>query len=55
MNILFIIGNGFDLNLNMKTAYSDFYSHYIKQESPSPVVKIMKEDISQSFQNWSDL
>ena len=30
MNILFIIGNGFDLNLGLKTSYEDFYKWYIE-------------------------
>jgi hypothetical protein len=33
MNILFLIGNGFDLNLGMKTRYVDFYNYYISNTS----------------------
>ena len=29
MNITFLIGNGFDVNLGLKTLYSDFYDTYI--------------------------
>jgi hypothetical protein len=29
-NITFILGNGFDLNLGLKTRYTDFYPEYIK-------------------------
>ena len=30
MNIVFLIGNGFDINLGMKTSYADFYDDLIK-------------------------
>ena len=30
MNILFIIGNGFDLNLGLETSYGDFYEWYLE-------------------------
>lgn len=29
MNITFILGNGFDLNLNLQTDYKSFYNFYI--------------------------
>lgn len=30
MNITLILGNGFDLNMGLPTAYSDFYQYYLK-------------------------
>ena len=30
MNITFFIGNGFDLNLGLKTGYKSFYEYYTK-------------------------
>lgn len=27
--VTFLIGNGFDLNLGLKTRYADFYPHYV--------------------------
>lgn len=29
MNITFVLGNGFDLNLNLHTGYHSFYNYYI--------------------------
>lgn len=56
MNILFIIGNGFDLNLGLKTGYQDFYEYYIKQKSSSDVVKRLKEHLEKErFKIWSDM
>lgn len=31
MNVTFLIGNGFDINLGLKTKYSDFLHWYVKQ------------------------
>lgn len=28
MNVTLILGNGFDLNMGLPTAYSDFYKYY---------------------------
>ena len=55
-SILFILGNGFDLNLNMKTRYSDIYETYIKTPSKSDIIKKFKEDLSgkQPYEKWAD-
>ena len=29
MKVVYLIGNGFDLNLGLKTSYSDFYTYYL--------------------------
>lgn len=55
MNILFVIGNGFDLNLEMKTSYKDFYEYYQSINSKTDSVKKLKKDISNNYKNWSDL
>ena len=55
MKILFMIGNGFDLNLGMKTEYSDYYEYYKAINSQSKTINKLKEDISNNMKNWSDL
>lgn len=55
MNILFIIGNGFDLNLGMKTRYSDFYKYYASRKSTSNLIQNLKNEIDGDIENWSDL
>ena len=58
MNILFLIGNGFDINLGMKTSYADFYDDYIKTyKFPSkPVERLMKSIALYKDTNlWADL
>lgn len=55
MNILFLLGNGFDLNIGLRTSYKDFYTYYKKESSKSDKIKQLKEDILDDFENWSDL
>lgn len=55
MNTLYFIGNGFDINLGMKTRYTDFYKYYKTIESKSDVINKLKESISTDIENWSDL
>lgn len=55
MKILYIIGNGFDLNLGLKTSYKDFYDYYRSIESEKINVNNLKSNISNNYKNWSDL
>lgn len=55
MNVTFLIGNGFDLGIGLKTAYSDFYNIYCKSDSnDSLAVKKFKSEIQDNYENWSD-
>lgn len=55
MNTVFIIGNGFDINLEMKTKFCEFLEYYQTVESLSPLIRELKKDISKDIDNWSDL
>ena len=57
MNIVYLIGNGFDLKLEMRTKYEHFYEYYLSysKESDSPHIKKLKETIAKDKKNWSDL
>lgn len=57
MEILYLIGNGFDLNLGLKTSYSDFYKYLSneKSDNDSAIVSQFKKDINTKPNNWSDL
>lgn len=54
--ILFILGNGFDLKLNMKTRYRDVYDGYIKEPSKSDNISKFKAELSENghYEKWSD-
>ena len=54
MNLLFLIGNGFDINLGLKTGYPDFYRYYKTIDSQDPDILAMKESIEKDS-CWSDL
>lgn len=55
MQILYIIGNGFDLNLDLETSYNHFYQYYKTVESDNVNVQKLKENISKTYESWSDL
>lgn len=58
MKIVFLIGNGFDINLGMKTSYADFYDDYIKTyTNPPESVKRLMESIAKYKDTnlWADL
>ena len=50
----FIIGNGFDLALNLKTKYADVYNGYIKEPSSDRVIERFKQDLKANDTNWTD-
>lgn len=59
MNIVYLIGNGFDINLDMKTSYANFYEYYINlpRDNDTDVVKSFKEELckNKNTEYWSDL
>lgn len=56
MNITYLLGNGFDINIGLKTRYQDFYLYYLNEsQSNNPLVQRIKEDINKNIENWSDL
>lgn len=56
MNVLFILGNGFDINLGLKTRYQDFYDFYSKSHNDNDAVLRLKKHIGKNTDGyWSDL
>ena len=57
MNIVYLIGNGFDKNLGMKTDYREFYEYYLHlpHRNDSDVVKMFKVQLDANLKYWSDL
>lgn len=54
MNITFLIGNGFDLNLGLKTKYSDFLEYYTHEErKKSVLIEDFCKNILQDKPLWS--
>mgnify|MGYP001191565917 CR=1 FL=1 len=55
MNITYLIGNGFDRNLGLKTSYKEFYNYYKQQDSANEEIKKFKKKIDIDSERWSDL
>lgn len=53
MNITFLIGNGFDRNLGLKTAYSEFVETYKMLPARTENLKKLRENISDNEELWS--
>jgi len=55
ISLVHMFGNGFDLNLRLKTSFSDFLPHYVNIDSSSNPVLAFKDSISKDIDLWSDL
>ena len=54
MNVVYLIGNGFDLNLGLKTSYSNFYKYYIAKKCNNDSIISFKNLLTESGL-WSDM
>ncbi len=65
MKITFLVGNGFDISLGLKTSYNHFYQWYCKTPTPDgyPHIQMFKDNINDEINSdkpeeertWSDL
>jgi len=55
MNITFLIGNGFDLNIGLATTYSAFLKEYTEpSDSDNDLLKYFKENVLKDAKMWSN-
>lgn len=57
MNITFLIGNGFDLRLGMKTKYTDMYNDYINTDNADKIIKEFQKTLktdAPKYETWAD-
>ena len=55
MDVTFLIGNGFDLGIGLKTGYKDFYKVYCQiKQSDIDVLRHFKSDILKEPETWAD-
>ena len=56
MNVLYILGNGFDKAQGMKTSYPEFYQYLMENtDNGSPLLQQLKKDINADKLLWSDM
>lgn len=61
MKTVYLIGNGFDVNLGLQTKYSDFYKYYLGLDGAkdcdniSKLKEHLKNSLSSNSMFWSDL
>lgn len=56
MNILYILGNGFDKAQGMATSYPEFYRYLMdNSENCSDLMRFLKEEINGDKELWSDM
>ncbi len=53
MNITFLIGNGFDLNLGLSTTYSAFVKEYKKKDGATKTLQKFNKHINENEEMWS--
>lgn len=58
MKVAFLLGNGFDKAIGLKTGYNDFYKWYLEQSNNSDETRKLKDAIRKSRdagdKNWAD-
>ena len=56
MKLTYIIGNGFDLALGLKTSYKAFYAYYVEslKEKKNAALSWFRDKIQSDKELWSD-
>ena len=54
MNITYLIGNGFDINIGLPTTYESFLDYYCKKNDDNQIVKSFKNYINDNRKEWKD-
>lgn len=55
MNVLFILGNGFDKAQGLATSYPEFYDAYKKIKPDSELEARLQREIQSDYETWADL
>ena len=55
MNITFLIGNGFDIGVGLKSSFRDFFPTYLNNSAQKPErIKRLADEIDRDYETWSD-
>lgn len=56
MQTVFLIGNGFDVNLGLKTRYAELYDYYLNIRTENKNIKNLKQHLKENRSDlWSNL
>ena len=56
MNITYFLGNGFDLQIGLKTSYADFLKEYVNvYSSDNKIIKNFKEYLKTKKSKWAEM
>ena len=56
MNVLYILGNGFDKAQGMRTSYPEFYQYLMENTNDSSkLLQQLKKDINANTEFWSNM
>lgn len=55
MKVTFLVGNGYDLNLGLRTTYKDFYKNYVSKLGLKVIENnVLYDSISTDIEDWVD-
>ena len=55
LNITFLIGNGFDIGMGMKSRFKDFFPIYeLLSKNKEPEIKQLSDEIDGNHETWAD-
>jgi hypothetical protein len=54
ISILYLIGNGFDISVGLKTRYKDILSKYLEDDMYSAQFEFFKRNLNEHFDAWCD-
>lgn len=54
MNITYLIGNGFDVNIGIKSRYVDFYESYVKKHSGDDLYNVINFNYTRTIEELAD-
>lgn len=54
MNVTFLIGNGFDLRMGLRSSFRDFEEYYITIDDNDPAIGMFKRNITKNMELWAD-
>ena len=56
MNITFLLGNGFDIGLGLKSGYKSFYPYFVDKANDDNLIRqAIEKEKKDNYSTWADL